>query len=373
MIGTRSASTGISSLMLFLFLFCAFSILSYSTHVSGEEARREQLVVLSRGTEPELIETVKPEYPKSALRRGSEGWVLLLMDVDEQGRVVEPLVLDSSNEGKLAEAFRVSARDSVAQWRFKPAEADGKPIYRDNFIRMFLFKLSDTAGEMTRPFYGQYRRVADALDEDDLEEARKQLDRMKSRDMNLLAEHAYYLMLETMYLEKAGDKKAMLNQLERALNLADDAAQDTAYAQLLRMSVVHHAQAHNLYKSLESYASLQEVDEDLSSEDGIHQIAARVRAFLEGDQPIVTEGTIAECSLCRMPTWGFRHALNRHRFMVELMQGDIELLRLNCGPVFVDLEWSENVVFNLENDPEDCALYVSGSQGTQLELIELPD
>jgi TonB family protein len=53
-----------------------------------------------------------------------EGKVLLQAVIDEMGKVVDVEVLRSSQQ----EALDVAASDAVRQWRYKPAQKDGKAV-----------------------------------------------------------------------------------------------------------------------------------------------------------------------------------------------------------------------------------------------------
>lgn len=65
-----------------------------------------------------------PEYPPEAVAHGEQGRVLLSIHVLPDGRADFVGVTQSSGYRVLDEA----ARQAVMQWRFKPAEAAGKPV-----------------------------------------------------------------------------------------------------------------------------------------------------------------------------------------------------------------------------------------------------
>lgn len=66
-----------------------------------------------------------PRYPRTSLRRGEQGTVVLRVRVDERGAPVEVTIEHSSGYRDLDRA----ARDTVAdRWRFHPAQRDGRPV-----------------------------------------------------------------------------------------------------------------------------------------------------------------------------------------------------------------------------------------------------
>jgi protein TonB len=66
-----------------------------------------------------------PEYPLASRRRGEEGRVTLLVQVDTTGRVQDLSVLGSSGHATLDR----EAERAVRGWRFEPAIQDGRPVF----------------------------------------------------------------------------------------------------------------------------------------------------------------------------------------------------------------------------------------------------
>jgi len=72
---------------------------------------------------PKPKRTVVPEYPKMARQAEIEGTVLLLVTIDERGRVVQVSVLRSDSD-----VFNDAAIEAMQQWTFTPAEQSGNPV-----------------------------------------------------------------------------------------------------------------------------------------------------------------------------------------------------------------------------------------------------
>ncbi len=77
---------------------------------------------------PELIGGLaalqsKIQYPEIAKKAGVEGRVIVQFVVDEQGRVVDPVVVRSVGAGLDEEAV-----DAVKEMKFKPGKQRGKPV-----------------------------------------------------------------------------------------------------------------------------------------------------------------------------------------------------------------------------------------------------
>jgi protein TonB len=71
-----------------------------------------------------VMARVPPLYPLSARRRGIEGWVKVLLVVDETGHVDGIEVVAAEPPG----IFEESVRRCVAGWRFAPGTVEGVPV-----------------------------------------------------------------------------------------------------------------------------------------------------------------------------------------------------------------------------------------------------
>lgn len=87
-------------------------------------AAAEPLKVAGNVKPPKNVNKAQPEYPASARDAKIEGTVVVNTVIDEQGRVRNPTVAESSGNSDLDR----SAVDTVAQWTFRPATLDGKPV-----------------------------------------------------------------------------------------------------------------------------------------------------------------------------------------------------------------------------------------------------
>jgi len=74
-------------------------------------------------TEPRLITQVNPQYPLEAKKEKIQGEVVLGVQISKDGDVAEISVLQTPDP-RLAEA----AKAAVLQWKFEPAQKEGKPV-----------------------------------------------------------------------------------------------------------------------------------------------------------------------------------------------------------------------------------------------------
>ena len=74
-------------------------------------------------THPEAIEKVNPTYPEEARKARTTGIVVLRSTISEKGVVEDLEVLESADD-----LLSMAAVEAVQQWRFKPAQCDGKDV-----------------------------------------------------------------------------------------------------------------------------------------------------------------------------------------------------------------------------------------------------
>ena len=89
---------------------------------SGDAGSSKVLEFYMVEVKPKVQHSVKPVHPKEAIRDSLEGKVFLKFRVNVDGSVSDVRVLRGP------EVFHQAAIDGVSQFRFKPAEHNGKPV-----------------------------------------------------------------------------------------------------------------------------------------------------------------------------------------------------------------------------------------------------
>ena len=72
---------------------------------------------------PVAVAQISPVHPRDLLKAKVEGQVTLLFVVDEQGRVEDPRVENSTRS-----EFEKPALEAVRKWKFKPGTKEGAPV-----------------------------------------------------------------------------------------------------------------------------------------------------------------------------------------------------------------------------------------------------
>jgi len=90
-------------------------------------------------TPPRPITITRPEYPPEAREKGIEGTVIVEITITTDGKVVDPVVIES------VKGLDEAAIECVHGWRFKPAEKDGQAVQTTAHAPI-AFRLSPPSG-----------------------------------------------------------------------------------------------------------------------------------------------------------------------------------------------------------------------------------
>lgn len=110
---------------------------SSNRFIKGEDKIATTAPIEAISSMPKVIREVKPKYPEEARRLGIEGSVVLLLEIDENGRVVSARPLKPRGYGLDEEAIKAAYK-----LRFAPAMAGKVPI-RVKIKYTFTFLLED--------------------------------------------------------------------------------------------------------------------------------------------------------------------------------------------------------------------------------------
>lgn len=93
-----------------------------------------------QATDGEYLPIVKvaPQYPRRALSKGKEGYVILEYTVTKQGTVKDPIVIEAKPPG----TFDKAAIKSALRYKYKPRVVDGEPIEVQGVRTKITFKIA---------------------------------------------------------------------------------------------------------------------------------------------------------------------------------------------------------------------------------------
>ena len=98
------------------------SSMGFSADISADTNLSAGLALESGDGEYLPIVKVAPIYPRRALSRGIEGYVIVEFTVTKQGSVRDPKVIEAKPEG----IFNQAAKDAAKKFKYKPRVIDGQ-------------------------------------------------------------------------------------------------------------------------------------------------------------------------------------------------------------------------------------------------------
>jgi protein TonB len=86
--------------------------------------------------DPRFASALQPPYPLIEQRKEREGQVRVRVTIGPDGRVAAVQKVSATSDA----FWRVTQRQALSRWRFKPATVDGSPVQSSKVLSVF-FKL----------------------------------------------------------------------------------------------------------------------------------------------------------------------------------------------------------------------------------------
>lgn len=116
----------------------ASTAMDFSADISSAADLGNGLSLQSSDGEYLPIVKVQAMYPRRALQRGIEGYVLVEFTVTPQGSVTNPHVVKAEPEG----IFEQAAMDAVLKFKYKPRVVNGEPVAVEGVQNRITFEMS---------------------------------------------------------------------------------------------------------------------------------------------------------------------------------------------------------------------------------------
>ena len=310
-------------------------------------------------TPPKLLERVEADAPKNAFGMPLEGWVRGRYAVLADGSTADVRVVDVMPP-------QLSTRPvikAVESWKFAPATAGGEPIDWHNNESLVVFDAEDVPLEPSPMFAQAYVAIANLMNEQEYDKAKKQNETllgsrtMRLNEIGLVQMQAAMLHVATSNLHDAYEA------IVRATDPEVVTLQESELADALRYRFGLELELGRFASSLETYDRLTSLI-DLPDDDVITTNAGKIREALQGDAAIAVKGRVA-----REP-WIYAPA--RRTFGFADVDGSIRGLELECDRRKQELEYSADVEWSIPESWGSCVVVVEGRRDTTFTLIEFP-
>lgn len=111
--------------------------MDFAADVGGDIALDGGLALESGDGEYLPIVKVAAVYPRRALQRGIEGFVIVEFTVTKQGSVRDPIVVEANPQG----IFEQAAKDAALKFKYKPRVVNGEPMEVAGVQNRITFKI----------------------------------------------------------------------------------------------------------------------------------------------------------------------------------------------------------------------------------------
>ncbi len=307
-----------------------------------------------------LAPIVRPVYPNDRLIAGEEGWVQLNFMVDSEGKPYEFVVTDSIGDS----SFTNAAIRAVKQWRYRPANYNGKNI--DAGARQkVIFQIEDQPQAVTRKFARIQNQLRKAITEDDKDSADKFMRMLDGERKLTLYEDAAFNFSRYEYLSKWGTEDEQLKALDRAIanESGDNFLPIEAFAFALGRQLPLLLKKRDYQRAYRTYQKLIRQDLDEEAKSWLGGIAEALDELKNNQVAYDVEATIPNSA-----SWNIE--LFKDEFWLEEVEGRVVELKLRCFGEMRIIRFEPGIKYKVEKPYGMCNLEVLGDQATTFKLFQ---
>ncbi len=330
--------------------------------------------VLQEGTQARLLKPKGfPNYPLGPRSRGQEGWVVLSYSVSPEGKVVDPIVEDSSG---IAE-FERAALASALKYRYSPATWNGKPVEQCATQVRFTFMIGQRRQSVRASFAEAYRETVALADEQRAAEAEAKLDEMTAKGAWNNYESSKLWLLRSTFQAAKGDKAGQLRSLRRAAMFDGRYIQPKYYPQVLRAIFVLEVEQMQYGAALETHSKLKnrkptEAEPAPEPDLDLDKVVVEIQEIVDGPNALGFPGVVEYRSGCAEGRPNWQHELLRRKFTFDSIEGQVDDFELRCEWKRVVDKVSTEKTWEVPDSWGWCQVFVFGEIGAKAKLVEYP-
>lgn len=324
-------------------------------------AEEYEFVTRNQGTAL-ILEKGAANYPGNRVRSGQEGWVRASFVVDQDGRAIDTIIMDSSG----GVAFEQSLIEMLEDTSFEAPDAE-----LPNNTVDFRHEIRRGRDAATSNFIRRTKRIMTHLLNDEIEPARVQIDETyKLGGWNLYESTMLWLMMGRVEGAE-GDQAGKLEMYQRALRMGNSRALPREdRIELLEKIFLLQMYFDQYSAALRSATTIENTRDNEASLERIRPRVEEIEGLLADAKAIRASATIINPCNCDegTPLWSYVPA--RRIFSFEETSGNVERFEARCegqrisGAVESDKTW--------ELDPEwgFCRVFVFGDDGASFRFVE---
>lgn len=348
-----------------------------TTSVSAEDVPAQEQEVLeaiigsARTYEPaEIVKRAAPSYPRIELQKNREAWVQVAYCIDEEGLPQNLAVMDSGG----SKAFERAALSAARNWRFKPAEVDGKPSWQSNNQTYIRFAIEGRGKGASRRFISDYRRLGKLIDSGALDEADELFQRLHANDDLNLYEISRLWTQRVNYALARGDYDMADLAIHRATASDGEWIEEDTYAALLAARISIELHLGHYSATFEAYDSLVEVAGAESESVGkFRPIIEELRSLVDGNNLLQTNAEVQRRGECYRCNDSYSFTPVRRNFTFANVNGELASIEMRCTHKRFESTISDLIEWNIPETWGKCSIQVYGEPGTTFEVLQFPD
>ena len=331
------------------------------THASNYEVELD-----ISGVSAEALEQHAPDFPDGRMRAGQEGWVRIDFVIGPDGRVSDPVVVDSWG-GPL---FEQAALEAALVWRFEVPDAAMPRA--DNTVEV-RFEITGKRDRASRDFLRRYRDIVKDLHYVNTKKAREKVNMANDFGGWNLYESTMLALLNARVEAAEDDAAEQLEYYRRALGVSDPATldEDNRSKILARIFAleVDSGQYGDALATLAQLRATEGSDEALAELD---KTIRQLESSIGNDDVLVATATIyspCDCDTGK-PLWVYTPA--RRDFSFAQVNGNVDSFEARCDNHRLSAQVETATRWSLPAEWGSCRIFVFGEDSATFEFVEHP-
>ncbi|GAB5380026.1 MAG: hypothetical protein Alis3KO_15700 [Aliiglaciecola sp.] len=332
-----------------------------SINISVAKSDSPSSELLYEMVEAKPLERKAARYPEESARRGQEGWVQVSYVIDNNGQVIDPVIIDSSG----VKDFEKATLRAIKKWQYSPAMRDGKPIQQCQMKVQMDFVLGGSEG-VRRTFRKHYNLANEFIRDGQLEEAEKTIATMKRKKIWNMYENAWFWLLDAKIALGLNDNSRELESLKRAVssNEGDTYLGSKIFLASLRRIFILQINEESYSEALETYETIAAQPDSSQVKDSLKETADMLIAHLESEEALVRTRQIGARGV------GV-HKLYRNSFGVSELNGNLETVDIRCQSKRTKFTFKEDSMWSVPASWGECSVLFEGDEGTSFKIVEV--
>lgn len=308
------------------------------------------------------IDRVMATFPKKASDLGQEGWVRVSFVIDIHGKVVDPIIHDSTGN----KLFEKAAINAVSKWQYSPALRNGKPIEQCQSKVHIDFLISGQERTVSRKFHQIYRTIFKQLTDNQLNKASERLQDLSQEQLKTYTEYVHLQSLWAILYEKQGQDELALEKLRQIENQGYKYLDEASYASMMSKLFVRYINNNSIGKALELITKIQTQLKEHELSKALVDYRPKLEALIEGNEEIVVKGRGREGRI-------WYHQLVRSHFEIHSLESPLEKVELRCANKRSTHLGISSSGFKIPKKWGHCGLYIVAEPGQIFDIVEIPD